>query len=362
MADTDKYSAIDRYVDWPAAEKVATKLLNPGPAVSAQDAEQAVTQLYELATSSLTYVQDVTELPNAGDAEVRVVDRKTWVRHNLISARHTLAPAAKKHTANTNPSVKHSLLGQMSGAELGSVLAFLASRVLGQFDPFVSSGPGQLLLVAPNIVKVERQLDVDPSDFRLWVCAHEQTHRLQFAAAPWLADHLITLVSEVLTGVVEPTDETPNIATGMLSRVPKLWSGADRGLTALAPQPHVRETIDQITAIMSLLEGHADYVMDDVGPEIIPTVAEIRTAFSAYRRSGGLPGRLLRRLIGLEAKLKQYQDGAVFVRTALRHTSMAEFNRVWEHPQNLPTLHEIHNPVAWLARLGAAAAPPASKV
>lgn len=362
MADADKYSAIDRYVDWQAAEKIALKLLSSGPAVSPQDADQAVAELYDVAESSLGYVQEASELTALGEATTRVIDRKTWVRHNLTSARHTLAPAAHSYQQRVGSSSGSSLFGRMSGAELASVLAFLGRRVLGQFDPFVSANPGQLLLVAPNIVKVERQLDVVLSDFRLWVCAHEQTHRLQFAAAPWLADHLVGLVSQALCGVAAPSDDTPHVAAGMLSRIPKVFGENNGGLAALAPQTAVRDVVDQITAVMSLLEGHADYVMDDVGPEVIPSVAHIRSAFSDYRRSGGAPGRLFRRVIGLEAKLRQYQDGATFVQTALRHTSIAEFNRVWERPENLPTLREIHNPVAWLGRLGAAAAPPASKV
>jgi coenzyme F420 biosynthesis associated uncharacterized protein len=115
--------------------------------------------------------------------------------------------------------------------------------------------------------------------------------------------------------------------------------------------PEQRAVLDRLTAVMSLLEGHADFVMDGVGPSVIPTVDAIRAKFTS-RRAGGNPlDQLLKRLLGLDAKLRQYQDGAAFVRHVVDRVGMDGFNRIWTGPNTLPTKNEIANPDAWVSRL-----------
>jgi coenzyme F420 biosynthesis associated uncharacterized protein len=227
---------------------------------------------------------------------------------------------------------------------VGLLLGFLASKVLGQFDPFYEPA-GRLLLVAPNIVHVERELDCDPTDFRLWVCLHEETHRVQFTAVPWMRDHLFSEMH-----AIADTIEPGKMLDDVLGRV----SGVVRGegsLLDVISSPEQKEILDRVTGVMSLLEGHADVVMDGVGPSVIPSVGEIRQKFDRRRQGVGTLDRLLRRLLGLDAKMAQYRDGARFVRGVVDKVGMHEFNAVWESPANLPTKAEIADPSAWVGRV-----------
>ena len=240
---------------------------------------------------------------------------------------------------------------RVTGAEVGGLLGFLAGKVLGQFDPFHEPS-GRLLLVAPNIVHTERELGVDPHDFRLWVCLHEETHRVQFTAVPWMRDHIHSLVEELAA-----TMDSRELVEDGLGRVVEALrarrsgDGGTGSVMELLSTPAQREILDKVTGVMSLLEGHADVVMDGVGPTVIPTVAEIRRQFTERRKGVGTLDRLLRRLLGLEAKMAQYRDGAAFVRHVVDKVGMEEFNAVFAGPGNLPTKAEIGDPAAWVARV-----------
>lgn len=189
--------------------------------------------------------------------------------------------------------------GKVTGVELGMLLSFLASRVLGQYETFApvsrdlpaSAAGGRLLLVAPNIVHVERELEVNPHDFRLWVCLHEETHRTQFTAVPWLRDHLEGEIQTFLGATeVDPATVLERIreaAQSFAGARPDAERGDEgRSFVELVQTPEQREILGRLTAVMSLLEGHADFVMDGVGPQVVPSVAEIREKFQQRRASG----------------------------------------------------------------------------
>jgi coenzyme F420 biosynthesis associated uncharacterized protein len=249
---------------------------------------------------------------------------------------------------------------KVTGLEVGGLLGFMSSKVLGQFDPFYTgpgleegSGPstGRLLLVAPNIVHVENELHVDPTDFRLWVCLHEETHRVQFTAVPWLRRYLLDQATS-LAGELAP-DPASLVSTleDAARRLPEVLRGEGGSLIDLFASPEQRERLRGIAATMSLLEGHADVVMDEVGPDVVPTVATIRARFTA-RRAGVDPfDRLVRRLLGLEDKMRQYKDGARFVRGVVEQAGMDGFNQVWTSPETLPSPAEIAAPTLWVERV-----------
>lgn len=192
-------------VDWNLAVATATRLVRPGPDVSRDEARAVVAELRRHAKSAEGHVRGFTRMgtEETHDTPVLVVDRAGWVRANVAGFREILKPLLDKmqeRRGNTpGGAVLGAVGGKVTGVELGMLLSFLASRVLGQYETFApatrelpagESGGGRLLLVAPNIVHVERELDVQPHDFRLWVCLHEETHRTQFSAVPWLRDHL----------------------------------------------------------------------------------------------------------------------------------------------------------------------------
>ena len=188
-------------VDWELAVSVASRLAGPGPEVSRSEADAVVAELREDAARSTGLVREFTGLV-AADAAPRpllVVDRPGWIRANTESFDLLLTPFVDKVTAKKGPpsGFTKALGSRVTGAEIGAVLGFLGGKVLGQFDPFHAPS-GRLLLVAPNIVHVERELDADPTDFRLWVCLHEETHRVQFTAVPWMRDHLYEQIGRLV--------------------------------------------------------------------------------------------------------------------------------------------------------------------
>jgi coenzyme F420 biosynthesis associated uncharacterized protein len=336
-------------VDWELAVALGSRLAGAGPEVSADEAADTVAELHEGADRSTSHVREFTGLDaGALSAPVLVVDRPAWIQANADGFAKLLTPLIEKVEAKKGPpgAMTQAIGSRITGAEVGGLLGFMSSRVLGQFDPFHDPA-GRLLLVAPNVVHVERELEVDPSDFRLWVCLHEETHRVQFTAVPWMRDHLFAEFT-ALTETVEPQ----RLLDDGLKRLSEAVKGGTRGsLLDLLGSPEQKEILDRVTGVMSLLEGHADVVMDGVGPSVIPTVATIRGRFDERRKGVGTLDRVLRKLLGLEAKMAQYRDGAAFVRAVVDKVGMADFNAVWAGPDNLPSKAEIADPHAWITRV-----------
>jgi coenzyme F420 biosynthesis associated uncharacterized protein len=339
-------------VDWDLAVRLGTRIAGDGPRAELGEATAAVAELREGAARSTAYVADFTGLSAPpGTAPVLVTGRPGWVQANADGFARIIDPVAARLTRRPDR-VSHPVNGlvtavgsRVTGVEVGSLLGFLASRVLGQFDPFFDPY-GRLLLVAPNIVHAERQLQVVPADFRLWVCLHEETHRVQFTAVPWLRDHLFSEIKLL----------TDSVGSGGLfgdgfRRASEIIKSDSGSLLEMLGTPQQRATLDRLTGVMSLLEGHADVVMDGVGPSVIPTVRDIRQKFSRRRQGVGTLDRLLRRLLGMDAKMAQYRDGALFVRRVADTVGMAGFNAIWAEPAHLPSKAEIADPAAWVARV-----------
>jgi coenzyme F420 biosynthesis associated uncharacterized protein len=351
-------------VDWQLAAATGTRLVRPGPKIALADAVATVEDLRQRAATADAHVARVTGLDAApASATTVVVDRPDWIRANVESFQILVDPIIQsllEQKGGPAPSAMVTAVGsRAAGLEVGVLLSYLATRVLGQFEllgPPRSAGggehaPGRLTLVAPNIVAAERALGVDPADFRLWVCLHEVTHRTQFAAAPWLHAHVQDLLRQFL--LASDLD-----ATTLLTRFREAVSGlagtarGEQSIVELIQTPEQREILDRLTGLMSLLEGHADVIMDLVGPRVVPSVETIRGKFDQRRRDAGPVAKFVRRLIGLEMKMKQYAEGAVFVRAVLDEVGMAGLNAVWTSAEQLPTGAEIRDPRLWLARLG----------
>ncbi|WP_393058938.1 zinc-dependent metalloprotease [Streptomyces sp. LN549] len=362
-------------VDWNLAVATATRLVRPGPEISREEAREVVAELRRHAKAAEEHVRSFTRMIPEGtepeDTPVLVVDRAGWIKANVAGFRELLRPLLEKMEERRGGGTGGAVIGavgsKVTGVEVGMLLSFLASRVLGQYETFApatrelpasADGGGRLLLVAPNIVHVERELEVDPHDFRLWVALHEETHRTQFTAVPWLRDHLQGEIQSFL----DETDVDPmtvlerlrEAAQSLAGGRPEGEEGEDggRSLVEIVQTPAQREILGRLTAVMSLLEGHADYVMDGVGPEVVSSVGEIREKFQQRRARGASRLDLaLRKLLGLDAKLRQYRDGERFVRAVVDEVGMDGFNRVWTSPNTLPTKAEIAKPEDWIARV-----------
>lgn len=341
-----------QFIDWTVAASTARRLSRPGPKVSAAEAAEAVSHLQAAALAAREPVAEISGLKLTADqdaaAKTLVVDRPTWAQANIESLQAMLTPLADVLARTGHPAQQ--LGGTANGIQAGGLLAFLSARVLGQYDPGPSAGP-RLLLVAPNIVATERDLGVDRADFRLWVCLHEQTHRVQFTAVPWLAEHLLTQIRQVVAGLAPGAGGTTLSGERLAQAVPRILRGEPGSLLALLGTPEQRALVERLTAVMALLEGHADVIMDEVGPQVVPTVAEIRERFTARRAGRGPVDRLLRRVLGLEEKMRQYRDGAKFVRAVMQNVDLVGFNRVWTSPNTLPSPAEIADPRSWVRRV-----------
>ncbi|WP_018157164.1 zinc-dependent metalloprotease [Demetria terragena] len=340
------------YIDWDVARKTGHRIASDGPKTSVANARVVVEELRSAAERAHQPVADTARLnPGSTQTPVHVVDRTTWIDVNAGSMGALVQPAVERITAQRLAGPRVRAVGaKIAGAEVGALLGYVSSKVLGQFD-LAPEGQPSLMLVAPNIVKVERELGVDPHDFRLWVCLHEETHRVQFTAVPWLREHVITSARELMIDLVPDPEQLPERMQQVVARLPEVVRGGGGGLTDLFTTPEQRAEVAKVTAVMSLLEGHADVVMDEVGPQIVPSVADIRKKFDARRAGGFGPDRLLRRLLGLEAKMRQYRDGAIFVRTVIDQVGLDGFNTVWTSPETLPLPTEIADPPAWVARV-----------
>ena len=337
-------------VDWRFAATVGQRLARPGPASSDYTRRQVVDELTTAAAKAEPPVRDVTGLvTNGAVPPARIVDRPEWI-----------GAAAESMRVMTNGGEKPRgfVTGRITGAQTGAVLAFVSSGILGQYDPFAAAKEGCLLVVYPNVIAVERQLRVEPSDFRLWVCLHEVTHRVQFTANPWVVDYM----SQALGLLTQDAGEDiGQVASRLADFVRNRGIGSSPtdanasgilGLVRAVQSEAQRNALDQLLILGTLLEGHAEHVMDAVGPMVVPSVATIRRRFDERRHRKQPPlQRLLRALLGLDAKLSQYTRGKAFVDHVVGRVGMERFNTVWSGPETLPLPAEIEDPGRWIDRV-----------
>ncbi|MEV4723043.1 zinc-dependent metalloprotease [Micromonospora humida] len=350
-----------QFVDWDLAAATAGALSKSGPRVSYAEATGVVGDLRRLTDEAAGHVADYTGLrPQVGHPPVRVVDRRDWAATNIAGLREVITPLVSRLSGDKPPGALTEAVGsRLTGVQAGTVLAYLSGRVLGQYEVF-SADPGQLLLVAPNIVEVERKLGADPRDFRLWVCLHEVTHRTQFTAVPWMRAYFLGEVQ----AFVDASQGTEHLVERLRRGVSTL-SDAVRdpdsrtSVLDIVQTPAQRAVLDRLTALMTLLEGHAEFVMDGVGPQVIPSVERIRAGFNRRRETGNPLEKAIRRLLGVDVKMRQYAEGRKFVHGVVEQVGMPGFNKIFGSPLTLPRLDELGDPAAWVARVhGPAGATP----
>ncbi len=326
---------------WGLLRSAAERTMPTGPNIPDSDASKAVRDLTRYAVSAAQHVKQLTEMDAGSALPAVIVDRAGWVESNAIGMQHVVN-FVQKNSPFLDP------LGDRAGAiQAGLALGWASGKVLGQYEAFTQ--PGRLLLVAPNIVHTERVLKVTPRDFRRWVCLHEETHRVQFGAVSWMQQYFLDLVAEFVQASRLSTQE-------LLVRVARiiyaLARRSDASILELVQSDEQKAVYFKISALMTLLEGHADYIMDLGGPRLIPSVSTIRQGFEARRdQNKGFVSHLL----GMNEKLEQYRNGAAFVRDTVASVGMAGFNQVWTSPESLPTLTEIAHPKLWRSRLQIAA-------
>ncbi len=342
-------------IDWNLALATGARLAPRGPDMELDQARATVRQLRRLAQEAIDPVRECTDLVAPTDAPpAAVIDRKAWIESNIDAFRFVLHPVLDR-VRSSDPSPAVTQVGsRVTALQMGAVLAWLSGKVLGQYEALVPIGQSpRLMLVAPNIVNVARTIGADERDFALWVCLHEETHRVQFTAVPWLGDYFSAEARTLVAAIDVPASELLGKSVQLLGALMQVLRGKEgaQALLLSVLSPTQRAVFDRISALMTLLEGHADVVMDEVGPEIVPTVASIRASFNERRAQPGTMDSIIRKVLGMDAKMRQYSEGAAFVRAVVDDVGMGDFNRVWAQPANLPSLAEIAEPSLWVKRV-----------
>ena len=339
-------------VDWNLATKVADGVAalqpsgNPAPF-------QALVQPADEAEALVSGYTGLT--PRAGALPVaEAVDRKAWIEASLRSIRGVLDPAAEKAAGSAGPlaGVVGVSAGAVLGIQAGAISGFLAGRVLGQYEfPVLDpEAPARLLFVAPNLGHATETLDAEAEPLLRWVALHEITHALQFGGVPWLRPYLAAQVRDLTAAL----DLDPAAMFEGLPALDDLRDLVDRlrkdGFAAVALGPERRAQLDGLQAFMAVLEGYAEHVMDAVGADVIDDLPRLRAAMERRRadRTGLL--RLFEKLIGMDMKLRQYELGKRFCDGVVERAGIEGLNRVWEHPEQLPTHAELDDPAGWLER------------
>lgn len=348
-------------VDWDLARRVANRAAARDPYSSAHYRDGLAPDFEEFTARAEDLVAASTGLRSAaGPARGRVTDRAGWIDANLSSFKRLLHPLTQKLGARMEGSAAP-LARKLAGAELGMMLGWMSARVLGQYDLLVieDENPGDqdiVYYVAPNVLSLEQRYAFDPRQFRLWLALHEVTHRAQFTGVVWMRPHFLSLVSEAM----ESVDPDPRqLLAGLRRLVEARRRGADPfadgGLTALMATDSQREVLHRVSGLMCLLEGHGDVTMDRAGRELIPSAGRFGRVLRQRRMAARGPAKVVQRLLGLDAKIKQYAQGERFIEAVEAAGGEGLLDRVWECPENLPTLAEIRAPEQWMARIGSSA-------
>ena len=321
------------------------------------DAGDAAAEIDAFAARSAEVVAEYTGLAGADLLPApETIDRAQWVEANLGSMRTLLDPLAEKAGAGLGPVGPpiRAAAGLFLALEVGAISGFLAGRVLGQYEfPILDpAAPARLLFVGPNLATAAKSFDADAGELLRWVALHETTHALQFSGVPWLRGHMAELVTSLLESLDVKVDPRALVRMPTGDEVRSLADKVRRGeLATLVVGPERRAVLDEIQATMALIEGYAEHVMDAAAVPLIPGVERMRAAIERRRQDRSGLFKLFERLIGLELKMRQYEQGKRFADTVVASAGIDGLNSAWAHPAALPTLAEISAPDAWLARV-----------
>jgi coenzyme F420 biosynthesis associated uncharacterized protein len=344
-------------IDWERAERVALSVSTrqratvTGPDPDPMTISLAPTQVVEHAIEAVTGLR-----PAHGTATVQFVDRPTWIRANIASFQTLLAPLLDRWSGRLAGSPGAAMGRQVAGAELGALLGWMSTRVLGQYDILVGRQPSDdaVYLVAPNLASVERRFGFDPAEFRTWVLLHELTHRAQFTGVPWMRPYFSGLVEQsLLFADPDVRTLTDSVKAVLRNRSNAAAQVRESGVMGLIATPEQREVMARISGLMSLLEGHGDITMTRAAGDLVPNAERFERILRERRRTANPLSRVVMRLAGIEAKLNQYAAGAHFIESVESAKGQRAIDVCWISPTHLPTMDEIKQPHRWLGRTGA---------
>jgi coenzyme F420 biosynthesis associated uncharacterized protein len=346
-------------VDWRFAERVALRFSGSEPFAASYHAESLIPDFDELTREAEELVAQTTGLRSlAGPARAQVLDRGAWIRANLASFQRLLRPLLDKVDDRTGHSMPATFASKITAAQVGTLLGWMSGRVLGQYDLLVvddetAESQDLVYYVGPNLLNLEKRFGFPPREFRLWIALHECTHRAQFTGVPWLREHFLGLVRQAIDLVDPDPDRLVDTLKGALSAARGSRRALEEGgLVHLLATPEQRTVLNDIGGLMSLLEGHGDVTMDRAAAGRVPSAERFARVLRERRRNQHGLARIVQRLLGIEAKLAQYEAGERFIAAVEAAAGPMAIDRCWERPANLPTMEEIRAPERWLSRMG----------
>lgn len=339
-------------VDWKLSRRVAARFSGTAEFEDTYHFRHYARQAPDLVARAAGLAADETGLGWVGEPDVAVVTRREWTETNLDGFGRLLAPAERRLEGS---GLGRRLASRLMGAEVGALVGILSRRVLGQYELVLPSADGDtgdtVMFVGSNVMEMERRHEFRPEEFRFWVALHECTHRLQFTGVPWLRDHFLGLVERLVEVSAPEPGRVQRIRDDMKVAAREGRPLIDeRGLMGLLATPEQRALIDQVQALMSLLEGHGHVVMDRIGARVLVSQDRMARVLKMRRKDPRMAAFL--RLTGLEMKMKQYEEGERFILGVERQAGFEALDHAWTAPETLPTLAEIRNPERWLARVG----------
>lgn len=338
-------------ISWPTAKRVAGRISGSEPFSSSYLAASIEADFIDLTKQAEEFIEGATGLKSDGPAKVRVTDRAGWVKANVSLFERVLRPLTERLSTK-----KVSPVGtQVTGAQLGLVLGWMSTRVLGQYDLLLERNihpeeQDYLYYVAPNVLALEKRYAFPPKEFRLWIALHECTHRAQFTGVPWLPDHFRTLVHSLLNDADADSKKLTDVLKGLVGNKDD-EAARNGGLFAVIATPEQREILNQLTGLMALLEGHADVTMSRAATQFIPGAERFHRVMHQRRTNSSGLTKVFQRLLGMEAKLRQYVEGEGFVKAVEKEGGRSLFDLVWQKAENLPNAQEIRNPQDWISRM-----------
>jgi len=288
-----------------------------------------------------------------------VIDRASWARANIRGMVTMLEPLAERLGRRMEQLPMPARVAQTTAVsvEVGALLGFVSRRVLGQYDLLVTDEDPHstpLYFVGVNMVEIEREFGFIPEEFALWVAIHEVTHRFQFEGVPWLRAHFLSLVHSYLGSVELDAKGLAQRFAGALRRLAeKGVPPEEKSPVYLLASDEQRRLIGQVQALMAVVEGHGNYVMDTVGKEVLGSFERMRSVFTRRRDQTGAFQRAIGHVIGLEMKLRQYELGQVFCNEVVAAEGSEALAHLWKDPSHFPTMEELREPRLWLDRVAA---------
>jgi coenzyme F420 biosynthesis associated uncharacterized protein len=345
-----------RLIDWEAVRGIARRRLGNDEglltATQRQDAEAFYRDVL-LRIEPVVAAEIGAELPRALETPA-VIDRREWVDLNLSTFERLFERIEGLMTTSANADTPGRALARIVNRSLGNqqiglLMSFLARKVLGQYDvSLLAAGPasrGRLHFVEPNIVGTAANMRLPLDQFRTFIALHEATHAFEFEAYPWLRDHFAGLVAESMDRLAADSGGLAGrLRHALANRGPGHW--LERMMT-----PGQLETFQRTQALMSLLEGYSNHLMNAAGERLLPGFNQIHERFERRNQGRGALERAIMRVTGLDLKMEQYQAGERFVDAVIGSRDRTFLNRVWERPEHLPTLDEIRVPAGWIARM-----------